>query len=403
MTVQKGKLSKQAWMVAPETVKVMEVLGDARFVGGCVRDALANRKTVDIDIATPLTPEEVIEVLEKNKIKCIPTGLKYGTVTAVIEGKPFEITTLREDVVTDGRYAEVEFTDDWEKDAARRDFTINAMSATLEGEVFDYFGGIEDLRLGRVHFVGDALKRVEEDYLRILRFFRFFAFFGRGMADKEALEACIAAASKISTLSKERISKEILKLLESGNAAEVWKLMLECGIVRQFLPEAINIEALEKLIELENKYSSQSFAIRRLVALINNIDDVKTAMRLSGDQSDMVDKMFNMHSKISIKDIDKEDVQRLVYKHGNDMVRSLFLLAATKDNDTEGLHGLYNEATVFRAPRLPVQGKDILALGIEEGPEVGIMLRKVENWWLDNDFTPNRVECLDKIKTLSYK
>ncbi len=387
-------------MVAPETIKVMEALGDARFVGGCVRDSLANRKTVDIDIATPLTPEEVIERLEKNKIKCIPTGLKHGTVTAVVDGKPFEITTLREDVVTDGRHAEVAFTDDWEKDAARRDFTINAMSANLQGEIFDYFGGMEDLRLGKVRFVGNAKTRVQEDYLRILRFFRFLAFFGKGKVDKEALEACIEFAHKISGLSKERISKEILKLLESGNAAKVWELMLESNIIQQFLPEAINVKALKRLIALENKYSNQSFAIRRLAVLLDNLDDIKGTMRLSGAQADMVEKMFNMHGKISIKDIDAHDVKKMVYKEGNDMVRSLFLLAATKDDDAAGLHDLYNEATVFRAPRLPVQGKDVLELGVQEGMQVGVMLREIESWWLDEGFKPNRVECLAKLKEL---
>ena len=181
----------------------------ARFVGGCVRDALLGGTTdqgVDLDVATPLLPEEVIERLEAAEIKAIPTGLKHGTVTALVEGQPYEITTLRKDVACDGRHADVQFTDDFELDARRRDFTINAMSTDRRGQLFDYFGGWEDLKAGRIRFVGDADERVREDYLRILRFFRFYARYGRPPADQEALEACREGA-KVSPASPASVSE----------------------------------------------------------------------------------------------------------------------------------------------------------------------------------------------------
>ncbi len=207
-----GTLAKQAWMIAPETVTLMAALsadgGEARFVGGCVRNALCNRKVIDIDIATPLKPDEVIERLTAAKIHYVPTGLKHGTVTAIVDGKPFEITTLRVDVQNHGRHADVAFTADWKADAARRDFTINAMSATPDGDLYDPFNGVDDLRKGRVIFVGDAEKRIAEDILRILRYFRFLAHFGKGEADKGAIAACAKFAPQIKTLSAERLRQK---------------------------------------------------------------------------------------------------------------------------------------------------------------------------------------------------
>lgn len=405
MTVLLGKISKQAWMVAPETLRVMECLlrdgGDARFVGGCVRDALVNRRVIDIDIATPLHPEEVMARMAAEKISVIPTGLKHGTVTAVIDGRPFEITTLRRDVATYGRHADVVFTDDWKADAARRDFTFNALSATIDGDVHDYFGGIEDLRVGRVVFVGDPETRIREDVLRILRYFRFLAHFGRGAPDARALAACGALSDLIPRLSAERIRSEVLKLLESPRCADVWALMMEQRVVTHFLPEATNVARLARLVALEEKYHSPGFTMRRLAAVLEvtlqGMTQIAEDLRLSREQSSQLLSFMEPPIEISLH-MDEKSVRRAVFIVGNDTLRSLLLLHAAQGDDEGNLPEIYGWATTFRPPRFPLQGADVLALGVPAGPDVGRVLDAMQDWWLAEDFAPGRTACLEKLK-----
>ncbi len=397
-------------MVAPETHKVMESLmrngGDARFVGGCVRDALVNRKVIDIDIATPLKPEEVIARLQTDKIAVVPTGLKHGTVTAVCDGRPFEITTLRRDAATYGRHADVIFTDDWRVDAARRDFTFNALYATLDGDVHDFFGGIEDLRIGRVAFIGDAEERIREDVLRILRFFRFYAHLGRGDADAAALAACEKLSDLIPRLSAERIRTEVLKLMESPRAADVWQLMMEHRIVTRFLPEATNTQRLSRLIALEEKYQSHGFIMRRLAAVLDvtvqGIIDISDDLRLSREQTQQLLALFEPSFEVTLR-MDEKATRHAVYKLGNDVVRSLLLLRAAESGAEENLREIYGWATAFRVPRFPLVGNDVLAMGIAPGPEVGRVLADVEDWWAAQDFAPGRTKCLERLKALCLR
>lgn len=397
-------------MVAPETQRVMESLmrdgGDARFVGGCVRDALVNRKVIDIDIATPLKPEEVIARLQTDKIAVVPTGLKHGTVTAVCDGRPFEITTLRRDAATYGRHADVIFTDDWRVDAARRDFTFNALYATMEGDVHDFFGGIEDLRIGRVAFIGDAEERIREDVLRILRFFRFYAHLGRGDADAAALAACEKLSDLIPRLSAERIRTEVLKLLESPRAADVWQLMMEHRIVTRFLPEATNTQRLSRLIALEDKYQSHGFIMRRLAAVLDvtvqGIIDISDDLRLSREQTQQLLALFEPAFDVTLR-MDEKTTRHAVYKLGNDVVRSLLLLRAAASGTEENLRDIYGWATAFRVPRFPLVGNDVLAMGIPPGPEVGRVLADVEDWWASQDFAPGRTKCLERLKALCLR
>lgn len=397
-------------MVAPETHKVMESLmrdgGDARFVGGCVRDALVNRKVIDIDIATPLKPEEVIARLQTDKISVVPTGLKHGTVTAVCDGRPFEITTLRRDAATYGRHADVIFTDDWRVDAARRDFTFNALYATLDGDVHDFFGGIEDLRIGRVAFIGDAEERIREDVLRILRFFRFYAHLGRGDADAAALAACEKLSDLIPRLSAERIRTEVLKLMESPRAADVWQLMMEHRIVTRFLPEATNTQRLSRLIALEEKYQSHGFIMRRLAAVLDvtvqGIIDISDDLRLSREQTQQLLALFEPSFEVTLR-MDEKATRHAVYKLGNDVVRSLLLLRAAESGAEENLREIYGWATAFRVPRFPLVGNDVLAMGIASGPEVGRVLADVEDWWAAQDFAPGRTKCLERLKALCLR
>lgn len=400
-----GKIMLQAWMIAPETVRVMDALhddgGDARFVGGCVRDALVNRKVIDIDIATPLKPEEVIDRLTRHKIDYAPTGLKHGTVTAIADGKPFEVTTLRRDVLTFGRHAEVAYTDDWQTDASRRDFTINAMFATREGDIFDPFGGIADLRLGRVVFVGDPEKRIQEDVLRILRFFRFYAYFGKGAPDAAALEACAKLAHLIPKLSAERIRQETLKTFDADAIPAVWRLMMENGIATHFLPEATNIAALERLVDLEARYDNAGRALQRLaVVLDTTLEGLRRTLqglRLSAAQATALFKMVSGDPDIS-SDMSMEAVRRVVYHQGNDMTRSLLLLFAAKTQDEKGLPERFQMATAFRAPVFPVTGADVVKIGWPPGPRVGEVLKALEDWWVAGDFNVGRSACLDMLK-----
>lgn len=406
MHVFNGKLAHQAWMITPETMRVMEVLksdgGDARFVGGCVRDALVNRPVLDIDIATPLKPDEVIARLNAAKIKHAPTGLKHGTVTAIVDGHPFEITTLRVDVNPFGRHAEVAFTDDWEKDAARRDFTINAMSATMDGDVYDPFNGVEHLRQGRIIFVGDAEQRIREDILRILRFFRFYAHFGQGRPDMRALLACSRLAGGIVKLSAERIRQETFKLLESDRSAEVWKIMMHAGVTTYFLPEATAVTVLSRLIALEEDlhHQGKAFVIRRLAALLdvtqNSLRAVIKALKLSNEQALQLSSLAAPEWKVSLR-MSVQEVQRLVYRLDNDMARSLLLLAAAREDTVENLDELYRAATSFRAPRFPLIGDDVMKLGWKEGPDVGRILFELSEWWMEKEFQPGRTECLQKL------
>lgn len=405
MTTQPvGKLSPQEWMIAPETRKVMAALcadgGDARFVGGCVRNALVNRRVMDIDIATPLEPDEVVKRLYRHQLRHVPLGLLHGTVTALVDGKTFEITTLRKDMKGYGRHADVVFTTDWRVDASRRDFTINAMYATMDGDVYDYFGGIEHLREGKVLFIGNPEARIREDVLRILRFFRFFAHFGAGAPDPAALAACDKLSSLLPKLSVERVRSELMRLLESDRCAQVWKLMMEQRIVTHFLPEGTNVAALKRLVTLEYIYHGNSFPLRRIAALLDitpgGAQYVAQSLKLSNEQAAQLTKMAELSGTVSTS-MPPAAVRRLVYTLGNDMAASLLLLAAAKRNKEEDLFNLYSIATNYRAPRFPLVGEDVMELGYKAGPDIGRILGEVEQWWLKGDFTAGRTACLQKL------
>ena len=272
--------------------RLLDALGGdealTRYVGGAVRDELLGLAVSDVDLATRLSPNEVIERLEAAKIKAVPTGIDHGTVTAVSDGHPYEVTTLRRDVSTDGRRATVAFTGDWEEDAARRDFTINALSADPStGEVFDYFGGLDDLLARHVRFIGDPPKRIAEDHLRILRYFRFHARFGTGEPDSAALDACTQRANDLMALSRERIADELLKLLGLEDPSATISIMTERGILKPVLPEivAANVAALRALIDAEHKAGIAADGLRRLTALLPRdpsvASDVAARLKLS--------------------------------------------------------------------------------------------------------------------------
>ncbi len=409
-----GKIAPQPWMAAPATVAVMTALAaggkPARFVGGCVRDALARQPVGDVDIATPEPPERVMELLAEAGIKTVPTGLKHGTVTAVVQRRPFEITTLRVDVETDGRHAKVAFTDDWTADAARRDFTINAMSCSADGDVFDPFGGIADLAEGRVRFVGEPRRRIEEDVLRILRFFRFQARYGQPPADVDALEACRTLAHLLPTLSGERVRAELFKILLAPGPADSVQLMIGTGIFRHLLPEVADVGRLRVAAWLESDAMRIAGiapdALRRFAAALrgDGLDAKALAdrLRLSNHERERLAVMAAPPFTVA-PEMSRHEVSVLLHCHGPQAVRDVALLAWAGERATgprapharsEAWMEILAAADGWSPKRLPVKGDDIRGLGVPPGPQVGKLLRETEQWWIAGDFEASREACL---------
>lgn len=401
-----AELAGQPWLTAPATAAVMDALeasggkACARFVGGAVRNALLGCEVDDVDIATTLSPQEVIEALKAAGLRAIPTGLEHGTVTAISESQPFEITTLRRDVETDGRRAVVAFTEDWAEDARRRDFTLNALYADREGTVFDPVGaGLADARAGRIVFVGDARTRIAEDYLRILRFFRFHAWYGRGEADVEALEACAEMAPGMERLAAERISKELMKLLAAQSPRAALMMMATTGVLRQVAPAASNVMRLSKLVRVEAEAGAGPDALLRLAALLpdDEVEAVQTAqrLRLSNAQRARLAAALTTEPPIG-GGMSQRDARRAIYEIGMQAFQDRVLLAWASDGPGEAgpWLALRKLAQDWTPPAFPLSGDDALAAGARPGPAVGEALRLVERWWVDGDFAADRAAAL---------
>jgi len=359
--------------------------GCARFVGGCVRNALIGRPVADIDIATTLRPEEAERAIRAAGLKAVPTGIAHGTVTAVAERRPFEITTLRRDVSTDGRYATVAFTDDWAEDAARRDFRLNALYADAEGQVFDPTGkGVADALAGRIVFVGDPETRIREDFLRVLRFFRFHAWYGRGEPDAAALAACRDLAPGMSRLSAERVSSELMKLLSAENPRAAVAAMAEAGVLAQVLPEA----RLTPLFEAAVVQGAEP--VVRLMMLLPPDDAVvreaSARLRFPNATRDRLVYAALVLPAISLSMTDRQ-ARAALYGHGarafSDAVRRRWAEAPDRAVDARRLLAL---AEGWTRPPLPVGGRDLARLGVEPGPETGRLLKAFEEAWVADDF-----------------
>jgi poly(A) polymerase len=413
-----GMLPPQPWMTAPATRRVIAALtakgAEVRFVGGCVRDAILGRAVQDLDIATHDAPETVMALLAAAGIEAIPTGIAHGTVTAVVDKAHFEITTLREDVETYGRRAKVAFTDDWTADAARRDLTINALFCSPDGTLYDPFGGLADLRAGRIRFVGDARTRIREDVLRLLRFFRFYAHYGRPPPDPEARAASKELAHLLPTLSGERVAAETLKLLAASEPASVVALMIEDGIVGHFLPEADGTETLRALVTLEG-LGPGTDALRRLAALLDpakgapGANAVADRLRLSNQQRERLVTLVAPEAGLHV-DLTERERRRLLYRLGAGRFRDLALLAWAREIATSGpsvrraaeaWREMLAAAGAWTPIALPVKGRDALALGVPHGPRVGELIGAVEAWWIAEDFRPDRDACLAKLRALA--
>lgn len=351
--------------------------GLTRYVGGAVRDDLLELPVSDVDLATRLEPPQVVERLEKARIKAVPTGIDHGTITAVSDGHPYEVTSLRRDVSTDGRRATVAFTSEWEEDAARRDFTINALSADVRtGEVFDYFGGLDDLQARRVRFIGDPLKRIAEDHLRILRYFRFHARFGSGAPDPAALDACTERANDLMALSRERIADELLKLLALPDPAGTVRIMLDRGILKPVLPEisAERVRELELLMSAEEAAAIPPDGLRRLAALLPSEAAVAEAVAVRLKLSNKARKRL---SCTAIRDV-RPAPEALAYRLGTDCAVDRLLISGRSQEAAR--------IEAWQPPRLPVRGGALIARGLPEGPIVARTLRTIEDRWVEQGF-----------------
>jgi len=387
-------------MTAAAVVRVMRALGapetDVRFVGGAVRNAVMNLPVHEIDIATPDLPEEVAERLRNAGIKAVPTGLEHGTIMAVADGEAFEITTLRRDTTCDGRHAAVAFTSDWQEDARRRDFTMNAMSMRPDGMLFDDHDGRADALAGRVRFVGDPADRIQEDYLRILRLFRFYAWYGRAPLDAATLAACKAHAAGLERLSGERIQQEFVKLLSAPAPGGAVKLMIETGVLQQIFPDTGDISAFEALLRIEQTLAYKPDWLRRFAALLPAMtDSASEKLKLSRADRDRLktiaqtEPAFNDHTSPS-------HLRHALYYLGADAVIDRLLVAWARTSDAEPAlwRALLAAAESWTPRTLPVGGDDVLTLGVQPGPTVGRLLAAVEAWWIGAGFIPDREQTL---------
>ena len=425
------KIAPQPWMKAAPTRALLKALGDAgiaaRFVGGCVRDALLGRPIADVDLATPARPEAVVAALEKARIKVVPTGIAHGTVTAVVTSarppRHFEITTLRRDVETDGRRARVAFDADWAEDAARRDFTINALYLDPDGRIHDPVGGLADLKAHRVRFVGEPARRIAEDVLRVLRYYRFEARFGTGAGDAAARAACRDAASLLAGLSAERVAQELLRLLAVPDPVPALRMMAEDGVLAAILPEATRLDRLQCLLALEllthpplhgglpppqagegRGGGRQPDALRRLAALVavDAAGAIALAERLRLSNAER-DRLAGLAPPWPLDPRGDLRAQRLaLYRLGAERYRDLaLLLAADGATDQPRLAELVALAAALKPLRFPLKGRDITALGIPPGKRVGELLALVREWWEGGDFAADREACLARLKEVA--
>lgn len=387
------RIPPPAFLADPALAAVLAALPGARLVGGCVRDALAGLPIADLDLATPEPPEEVARRLADAGLRAAPTGLDHGTVTAISGGRGFEVTTLRRDVETDGRHARVAWTSDWQEDAARRDFTINAMSMLPSGEIFDYFGGADDLRVGRVRFVGEARQRVAEDYLRVLRFFRFQARYGRGEPDPEAVAAVRDGAAGLDGLSPERVWSELKRILAAPDPSASVALMDRLGVLARALPEGAAPARLAALAAA----GAPADPLLRLAALLDG-DPAALAgrLRLSGEERARL--LALRRGPVPAPGMDDADLRRLLADEPAETLIGRAWLAGGADIPRgPGWADLRARLAALPRPVFPLAGRDALALGAQPGPAVGRALAAVRAWWLAGGCAADRAACLAEL------
>lgn len=414
-----GQLTVDAWMTSPEVTALFAALAkggkESRFIGGCVRNALMHLPIHDIDIATQETPDRVLALLADAGIHTVPTGIEHGTITAVVNHKPFEVTSLRRDIATDGRRATVAYTEDWREDAARRDFTFNTLSADPDGTVYDYFNGMQDLAHRLIRFVGRAAERVTEDRLRILRYFRFVAVYGMRIADRYEFQIVVNNAEHLTELSAERIRDELLKIVGSANHHDAVRMMFEQGIFEVILPEVKDTVWYKRLSWLDSSAIKIDQVapdpIRRLAALIDTdgMGAAAVARRLKLSRAQIARlrriKAPDWDAKPETSEAELRGVlSRLGAREVIDLAllewsRRLILTPRLPKPETAAWQALLARAGAWEPIDLPVKGGDIVALGVPPGPRVSEILGGIEEWWRDGGCVADREACLTELRS----
>ncbi len=399
------------WMCQPDITALFDAFpkGSLRFVGGCVRNALMGAAIGDIDLATTLEPQAVEAALKAHKIKYVPTGIAHGTVTAVIERKPFEITSLRKDVETDGRRAVVAFTQDWVEDAQRRDLTINALYADIDGTIYDPTGqGLDDLKVMKFRFVGDADMRVQEDYLRILRYFRFLAWYGgKTKVDASALKACRENRRGLKKLSVERIWSELKKILLAPDPSRAVHIMLTNEILEAVLPEASNVEGLSRMVALEQSESLTPDPLLRLMAMSAR-EPLQMALlckrlKMSNKETQRLRGWADNATSLD-PNADEREKLRAIYFAGKQIAMDRACIRAAGEEDTiirSRWMNLVRLAREWTPPKFPLSGEDMKAAGVESGPQMGKVLEALKALWVRSGFTADREKLLMALKLIN--
>ncbi len=388
------------WLSYPETLNLFAAIekagGQCRFVGGCVRDALLGIVSDDLDLCTDLLPEKVLEVLEEDGFRVIPTGIRHGTVTAILGQCVFEVTTLRIDVRTDGRHADVAFTTEWKEDASRRDFTFNALFLDKHGRLFDYFSGLSDLKAGIVRFIGDAGERICEDYLRILRYFRFLARFGNAEPEEGALEAIRRHRDGLKSLSPERVLKEISLLLKTKDPVAAIRVMQQQGLFVSLFGRDLNLRILENSRQLDFRYNE----INRFSLLISgNVDFADLISRQLRMSSKMKTRLLAACEETLPADLTDKEIKERLYFWGRETFDDRAKLAWARSPLEPRYAGYLKVSENWDIPVFPVLGRDLIEIGIPAGPDIGNILERLERQWVERNFLPDREALLSDVRS----
>lgn len=407
---------KADWLKAKPLQALFKALnrdgGEARVVGGAVRNTLLGSKVSDVDLATTHLPQETVRLAKEAGFKPVPTGIEHGTITVVVQGHPFEVTTLRQDVETDGRHAKVAFGTDWKADAERRDFTINALYMTADGTIIDDVGGLADIESRTLRFIGDAEQRIREDYLRILRFFRFFAWYGSGRPEADGLRASARLKDGLAQLSAERVWAELKKLLSAPDPSRALLWMRQGGVLNLILPESEKwgIDAIHGLVRTEADLGWQADPLLRLASIVppDSVRMEEMGKRLKMSNAERARLEAWARADAVKPELSEQALKKTIYRGSKqallDRIRLAYAAAradAAGSDDAMiragGFARLLDAAERYDAPVFPVTGSDLLALGIEKGPGLGEVLRSLETFWIDSGFSLDRAALLDKL------
>ena len=373
--------------------------GEIRLVGGCVRDNILKRQTTDIDFATTLLPNQIIDSLNAAHIKAIPTGIKHGTITAIVKNKGYEITTLRSDISCDGRHAEVKFTNNWQQDASRRDFTFNALYCDEKGVIYDYFSGIQDLEKKQLNFIGDPEIRIQEDYLRILRAFRFYASIcNQNKLSDKIIYSCTKYSSFINNLSKERIRDEFFKLLLCPNLVSTLKIMQQCNVLQKIIPFEVKPDIMLSDILSETNPLTKLAALLRTNKNDLSLDKVKISLCLSNHDQKVLTLLLNNNLELPISTIEQ---QKYINKFGKEIYCSLIRIKHAELNlNYQDLAQYIEYADKFIVPQFPISGKDLLNIGYQQGKNLGTTLKIIKDLWENSSYQLTKLQLLNLAKKL---